>query len=398
MQLKYPGKKLIGVTSLIFFCCVCSTIRSYNNIQRSLRYEDEDVKGKCFIVGATAMGIDQWGNGVYYYMSVINYLLRKGASYVRLESTAGRIPIGAINIAGVPIGPGASEDFDESNCNIIHGGREYHDYNGAMWDFITLRDQWDNMVKDWTVGPSINRSPFETDFGVYPSLEEVTSSVGVNLEEVIVLHIRQGDVMWLVNEQTNFGHSQPPCAYYEDVIETGYDGKPFPFVLIITNKIRDKNPIFINICDQYLEEKYSKSDQATKILPYHLISRRLFTKDSHAGKAGDLEGLRKDLFILTEAVNVAEGHSTFTMGTVMFGYNLKRHFYPSAPATINSLAPTTNTLDGLILYQRQFYVPGVEQTLYILDGWLGFDGSCKVYEGGFSNIGYRFQVSAAKEA
>lgn len=376
MPAKYTWKKTIILTLAIVLALILHARN--NQVQRSL----EEVKENCFIVKATMNGLVQWGNGVYYYLSVIDALLKNGATHIKLEQKPGVIPIGVYNLDGVAYGPKASENVNESTCTIIEAMDLITKYKGLMWDLMNLREQWDDMTKRWgdAVSASVNQNPFKTDFGVYPSLPEVTNTFGVNWEEVIVLHIRQGDVMKLVHVGRHLGHSQPPCAYYEDVIETGYNGGPFPYVLIITNKIKNRDPLLVNICDQYLEERYGSGEHNTKLLDYNMISDRLFTKDSHAGKAGQHEGLRKDLFILTQAVNVGEGHSTFTMGTTLFNYKLKRHFYPAAPATINTLLQEQRTHNGNAVAQRQFYLPRVEQTLYILDDWHGYDGSCKSYK------------------
>lgn len=400
-------KLLICIASIIVYNCINNNKIAHNNNARKLELnnndDNNDVKGKCYIIGTTAKGDSSWGNGVYYYITVINYFLRKGAIYVKLRSTPGRVPIGVVNIADVAYGPKASADFDESACIILKGGRDYHKYIGAMWDFMNLREQWDDIVKYWPKGPNINQSPFKTDFGVYPSLQDVLLIFGVNVEEVIVVHIRQGDVMSMINERHMFVHTQPPCAYYEDVIETGYNGGHFPYVLIITNKIADRNPNLINICDQYLEDRYKSGHHGTKLLNYNFVTNRLHTKDTtHAGPAKGNEGLRKDLFILTEAINVAEGHSSFTIGTTMVNFNLKRHFYTSAPATITGFLQTTRSIDGKSLYQRQFYLPNIEQTLYVLNGWLGFDGSCKAYQGDIDTFNIQhpqaqFQINGERQ-
>jgi len=368
--------------------------------------EDDYVKGNCFIIEGTMMGVRQWGNGIYYYLSAIMYLLKKGATYVIVPTTKnkqGKImnPIGAINLESIAYGPNATLDFDESKCALVNPREIWAGSWGTMWDFMNFRNEWDEFTKDWPkVEKAFNQNPYIADFGIYPSMHNVTNNIGVDWENVVVLHIRQGDVMVQVNgPQKIFWHSQPPCAFYEDVIETGYkDGKPFPYVLIITNKIPGRHPNLINICDQYLEDRYASGEYATKLLDYNLISDRLLTKDSHAGNPEENVGLRKDLYILSEAINVAEGHSTFTMGTTIFNYNLKRHFYPSAPATINTVLPTKRTIDGLSVYTRQFYLPNVEQTLYILDGWLEFDASCNAYSKHMDQPIFTFMTNAQKLA
>jgi len=379
---KHSSKKqLILITSIILYCCVYniskfSSLRERKLIRYASSGEDEFVKGNCFIIDPP---VYQWGNGVYYRMLSIIYLLKKEATYVKVSAEKGRKSIGVVNLDGVAYGPEASKDFDESVCTNVHPSEIWGGGWGNMWDFMNFREEFDSMSKEWPKGENLNQNPYATDFGVYPSMENVTNTIGVSWNEVLVLHIRQGDVMAQVNVMKKFVHSQPPCAYYEDAIETGYNGKPFPYVLIVTNKIKDRNANQTNPCDQYLEDRYSSGEHTTKLLNYNLVSNRLFTRDSHAGVVGENEDLRKDLFILTEAVNLAEGHSTFTIGTVMLNYKLKRHFYPSAPATINTVLPTKRTIDGLEVYTRQFYLPNVEQTSYILHGWLGFDGSCNAF-------------------
>jgi len=64
----------------------------------------------------------------------------------------------------------------------------------------------------------------------------------------------------------------------------------------------------------------------TKILDYDLLLNKLVADDTIP-----YDFLRRDLHILSSAINLAEGHSTFTMGTTMFNTQLKRHFVPANP-------------------------------------------------------------------
>jgi len=357
------------------------------------------IKDECFIIDINIRGERQWGNSMYYYMSALTYLLQKGASAVFMPN--GRVephnslgnPIGVPNLDNNAYGPKANT-VNKSDCEIVNpkylGDDGYYGVykefknggpNGSnMQDLMEFREKWNDIKKDWPSEP-FNLNLFETDFGVEPSIEKVVNTIGVDdWKDVLVIHIRQGDVMARANKSGPklFIHSQPPCAFYEDVIETGLDGQPFPYVLIVTNEATSL--IHQNACNNYLNDKYSTRDNFTKLLDYDMLVDRLHTVSSHAGDTGYNDGMRKDLYILTQAVNVAEGHSTFTMGTTLLNYNLKRHFYPSTPATINSVPQAKVTLNGHWVNTRQFYIPTIQQTTYVLHDWLGYNGSCNVYK------------------
>jgi len=301
------------------------------------------IKDECFVIDINIRGERQWGNAMYYYMSAITYLLQKGASAVFMPN--GRVnpnnslgnPIGVPNLDNNVYGPKANT-VKKSDCKIVDSrylgdgyvGLKKGDVrpNGSnMQDMMNFRENWDSIRKDWPSEP-FNLDLFESDFGVEPSIDKVIHTIGVDdWNDVLVIHIRQGDVMARANKPGPklFIHSQPPCAFYEDVIETGLDGYPFPYLLIITNEAT--TPIHRNACNNYLNEKYGTRDHFTKILDYDMLADRLYTVPSHAGDEGYNEGMRKDLYILTQAVNIAEGHSTFTLGTVLLNKNLKRHFF-----------------------------------------------------------------------
>jgi len=383
---------------ILYFCASNLSIINFNAFKRSLEAADAEeleIEGKCFFINVQIRGDRSWGNAMYYYISAIMYLLRNGATCVFMPHGTMALtnllanPIGVPNLDGNVFGPMASS-VEKSSCITIdpkYLGTGYHGVwsstlppNGSsMQDLMEFREQWDDIKKDWPSAP-YNLNPFESDFGVEPSIELITNSLGVAWSDVLVIHIRQGDVMYRPNKTgpKMFHHSQPPCAYYEDVIETGYDGAPFPFLLIITNKVKD--PVNINPCDKYIDDKYRSGQHTTMLLDYELVENRLNTVQSHAGAPGQNDGVRKDLYILTKAVNIAEGHSTFTMGTLLLNYNLKRHFYPSTPGTITGLKQAKVTIAGNWVNTRQFNISGIQQTLYVLNGWLGYNASCAVYK------------------
>ena len=198
------SKILLAITSIILYYYAHNIKKPSVNWERRLVHyakdgEDEYMKGNCFIVKTTMAGRRQWGNGMYYYMSSIMYLLRKGATYVIIPKVKGHNPNGAVNLDGIAYGPRASVEFDESTCTKVDPMEIWTGVGGTMWDFIKFRDEFDTMSKDWPTGKTLNQNPFRSDYGVYPSIESVTSALRVNWEEVLVIHIRQGDVMEQVN-------------------------------------------------------------------------------------------------------------------------------------------------------------------------------------------------------
>merc|ERR1712157_151444 len=131
--------------------------------------------------------------------------------------------------------------------------------------------------------------------------ETVKKSLKIDWNEVLVIHIRQGDVMSMTYPPHRLmGHSQPPCTYYEDVIETGYiNGGAFPYVLIVTNP--QTEDVRINPCVQYIQDRYSSSSSSS-IINYEGLTNSLTLVDSHAGTKDDIASkfLRFDLHILTQ--------------------------------------------------------------------------------------------------
>ena len=335
---------------------------------------DEKIMGKCYIIKNSFCGVWQWGNAVYFYLFSVMYLLRNGASVVAIDKIASNLakPLGT-TLDGAIYGPRAQAltDLNREECYEWDPKLVYRE-QGAMQDLMDLRNSWDDISSDWPKNKdlNINVNPFLVDFGVTPSLHEASQAIGVDWNEVMVVHIRQGDVMKIAYPPRNlFGHSQPPCAYYEDAIETGYDGAAFPFVLIITNSKEDeqeKNP-----CDAYLKDRYNTGRYPTKLLDYDLLLNKLVADDSNPHNF-----LRMDLHILTTAINLAEGHSTFTMGTTMFSTQLKRHFVPANPSTINCVWPFTTTLNGDYTYRRQYYHKDLTQIQYLLLDYFKYDASC----------------------
>ena len=64
-----------------------------------------------------------------------------------------------------------------------------------MRDFMNFCKDFNNMTKYWLKGENLKQNPYVTDFRVHPSIENVSGKIGVNWEEVTVLHAHQGDVI-----------------------------------------------------------------------------------------------------------------------------------------------------------------------------------------------------------
>jgi len=369
------GSKLI-----VLLVCITLSLINYLDLNASIRKAfladnqtidgyDLRIEDNCYIIQNKFNGINQWGNAVYFNMFSIMYLLRNKASAVIIKAN-GIMPIGT-RLTGVVFGPKA-DSYDENKC-LEWSPELFYREQGAMQDIMDLRRDWDNLTESWPKNVSINMNPFVSDFGVEPSFVEVAESLAVDIEEVIVLHIRQGDVMNIAYPpRLLFIHSQPPCAYYEDAIETGYiDGTAFPWVLIITNtqsEEKSKNP-----CAQYLQDRYSDDSHPTKIFNYETVAGGFELDDR---LPTEYNFLRIDLHILTEAINLAEGHSTFTMGTNMLNTKLKRNFVPANPSTINCVWPFHSTLNGDYVYTRQYYSKDLIQIQYLLPDYFGFNPTC----------------------
>jgi len=347
---------------------------------QTINGHDARIEDNCYIIKKSYSGLTQWGNAVYFNMFSIMYLLRNKASAVIIKAN-GIMPIGT-RLTGVVFGPKA-DSYDENKC-LVWRPRLFYREQGAMQDIIDLRNDWDNLTENWpkteftapqhgNILPNMNTNPMIPHIGIEPSLIEAANILKVNWKEVIVLHIRQGDVMQNhYPPNYKFIHSQPPCAYYEDAVETGYvNGTDFPYVLIITNTQEEE--IKKNPCAQYLEDRYSSGSYPTKILNYEKLISGF--KDVF-GPPSKYEFLRIDLHILTEAINLVEGHSTFSMGTNMLNNKLKRHFVPASPSTINCVYPLSSKLNGDYVYTRQYYSKDLIQMQYLLPDWFGFSPTC----------------------
>ena len=233
--------------------------------------------------------------------------------------------------------------------------------------------------------------PFYFDFGA-----DASARLPDDWDEVLVIHMRQGDVMETAASGVYFGHAQPPCAYYEDVIETGRDGGSFEKVLLVTSETPDDKPLAINPCVGWLREKYGSAAAAVaaprkddKKATKHARMRTKLIPGPRFRKTSVLS----DLFLLSNAVNLAESHSTFTMGAVLLNRRLRRHFFVAFPATINSVpecvamtsAGTTATATATAsshgamttarrcIPTRTVRMPGVTQVQYVAQGWLNFN-------------------------
>lgn len=365
---------------------VYTNIDSYNHKRQlavapndTINGYDKRIEGNCYSIQNKFNGFSQWGNAMYFYMFSIMYLLRNGASVVILKSLT-TMPI-CTHLADVVYGPNANS-YNENDCLEWDPSLWYRS-QGAMQDIMDLRRDWDTLTVNWPKNdkssPRLNLNPFLPYTGVVPSLVEVAmTESNVDWNDVLVLHIRQGDVMSnAYAPHFLFLHSQPPCAYYEDAIETGFvNGTAFPYILITTNPQKDemrKNP-----CAKYLHDRYTSGLYPnTKVLDYNqLISG--FTETYRLPTRW--KPVRLDLHILIEAVNLAEGHSTFTMGTTMLNTKLKRHFVPANPSTINCVHPLSTTLHGDYVYKRQYYSKDLIQIQYLLPDWFGFSPTCNEIE------------------
>lgn len=403
---------------LFTFLCVTLSITNYLDLNALIRKTllaadnetidgyDDRVQDNCYIIQNEFNGINQWGNAVYFYMFSLMYLIRNGASIIVIKEVDGTNPRQAKPIGtmldGVVFGPKADAyaSYNEKNNNCLEWDPKLlYRQQGAMQDVMDLRRDWDTLTSNWpknknssidmNMNMDMNTNPFISNFGITPSLiDAATNAISIDWNDVLVLHIRQGDVMEIAYPpHSSFVHSQPPCSYYEDVIETGYaNNTAFPYVLIITNPQEDE--IRKNPCDQYLRDRYGNDNnnndvdghddnletlQTSKLLDYEKIINQLNADDSHDPV---YNYLRYDLHILSQAINLAEGHSTFTMGTNMLNTNLKRHFVPANPSTINCVWPFHTTLNGDYVYTRQHYSKDLIQTQYLLPDWLGFNPTC----------------------
>jgi len=339
----------------------------------------ELVKGRCVELRSTSFnpkwddisGFIQWGNYMIYYYTALMFIVQAGASSVKMPPQE---VAGLDNIRGItyrPLNSTSHVMHPSDDCLFWHplhtfltSIKEY----GSMQDLYDFREQW------ITIMGTEQPNPFVPDFGIQPSMEIASSRMDIPWKDVIVLHVRGGDAHALANRGGYMGHMQPPCSYYEDIVETGYDnGKAFPYVLVITSrKITNFDAEGINPCAAYIEDRYRSGSHATQLVDYNELAQHL------SSKTNDIKhiGIRVDLFILSNAVNLAEGHSTFTMGTNLLNYQLQRHFVPAGPATINSFRQMKKSNGSKIEYTRQYYSESITQVQYLMPGWFDYDASC----------------------
>lgn len=337
------------------------------------------VKGRCVKLRSNDIsGVRQWGNYMIDYYTALMFIVQAGASSIKMPRQE---VLGLDHIRGTTYHPLDSADalaLPSDECIVWHPILTYFfatTKNGSMQDLYDFRGQWDKIM-------GIEQpNPFVADFGIQPAMKIASQRMDIPWKDVIVLHMRGGDAQAVAYRGEFMGHMQPPCSYYEDIVETGYDnGTAFPYVLVITERKKKMQPEAINPCAAYIENRYRSGLHATKLVNYNELAQHLSNKaddDEHIGQ-------RKDMFILSNAVNLGEGHSSFTMGTNLLNHQLKRHFVPSAPATINSFLQMKTSSDGTrIEYLRQYYSENVTQVQYLMPGWLDYNASCSALEAGW---------------
>lgn len=266
---------------------------------------------------------------------------------------------------------------------VDHSEHPFSSARGAaLADIVQLRDDWPSLTHTWRSGSNDTHTPFDIDLHVrlsdgslwngdhsaHGQGSPVFVTVGksrpreLDWDSTLVIHIRQGNAQEVAASGRMYGHMQPPCAYYLKAIEHGFDNKAFPFVLIVTNR-QVPGTLGYGPCADAIEKAHP--DKVINMT--HFISQF----QSEFGLLGF------DIYLLSQAVNVAEGHSTFTMGTTILNRNLKRNFLPAAPHTINSIRPMVPNVHGEKVHSRGLYqASGVYQEMMVMDGWLGYNASC----------------------
>lgn len=222
------------------------------------------VKGKCVeFHGNDLSGITQWGNYILYYYAALMYIVQAGASSVKMPR--GEV-LGFDGIRGTIYRPlDAPPPSPDDDCVVWHPKETFlfslSDY-GSMQDLYNFRDQWE------TIMGTEQRNPFVADFGLQPAMATASQRMDIPWEDVIVLHMRGGDAQATAQRGDYMGHMQPPCSYYEDIVETGDDGRAFPYVLVITERKTMTVAGGINPCAAYIEDRYRSGLHATKLVNY----------------------------------------------------------------------------------------------------------------------------------
>ena len=186
---------------IFIFLCIGLIVTNYldlNTIKRktslvkenqTITGQDTKIQGNCFIIQNDFNGIRQWGNSIYFLTFSLMYLLRNGASIAVFRRVTNRkaIPLGT-NFDDAIFGPKADQ-FNEEGCYEWDPLMIYRE-QGAMQDIMDLRDDWETFTSNWPKNEAlnVNNNPFQSDFGITPSLPEATSTMNIDWKDILVLH------------------------------------------------------------------------------------------------------------------------------------------------------------------------------------------------------------------
>jgi len=119
-------------------------------------------------------------------------------------------------------------------------------------------------------------------------------------ERTVTLHIRNGDVALSYGGQMRHGyHDQPPCLYYHQVINTGYDGGPFSEIQLVHSKEEPKNPCINDIMSRHRDKRILQPTNS----------------------------VRGDTCLLLKAKSLAVTQSSFSTAMKMVSSKLRRLFF-----------------------------------------------------------------------
>eukprot|EP00747_Dinoflagellata_sp_TGD_P109810 gnl/TRDRNA2_/TRDRNA2_170793_c0_seq5.p1 gnl/TRDRNA2_/TRDRNA2_170793_c0~~gnl/TRDRNA2_/TRDRNA2_170793_c0_seq5.p1 ORF type:complete len:409 (+),score=47.52 gnl/TRDRNA2_/TRDRNA2_170793_c0_seq5:160-1227(+) len=129
---------------------------------------------------------------------------------------------------------------------------------------------------------------------------DVWAACEAGREDTITIHMRDGDVA----HDTSSHHAQPPCLYFETVIESGYNGSSFKYVDLVHDGEQPLNP-----CVDVIKSKY-----ADKIL-------------HNKGTGVTDSAIKVDSCKVLKANNLAMTTSSFAGTLALMNNQVSRYFY-----------------------------------------------------------------------